>query len=56
MAGRSEPRAVGDHRALQAIVDKVKALCREVGTNQPPDTLLLRLNPVCRWQIVWSKG
>jgi hypothetical protein len=29
-------------------VDKVKALCRKVGTNQPLDTLLLRLNPVLR--------
>jgi RNA-directed DNA polymerase len=48
VAGRLEPRAVGDHCALQAIVDEVKALCREVGTNQPSDTLLLRLNPVLR--------
>lgn len=32
-------------KALLAIMDKVKTLCREVGKNQPLDALLLRLNP-----------
>jgi RNA-directed DNA polymerase len=35
-------------KALRAIMAKVKALCREVGTNQPLDALLLRLNPALR--------
>jgi RNA-directed DNA polymerase len=35
-------------KSLRAVMDKVKALCREVGTNQPLDALLLRLNPALR--------
>ncbi len=35
-------------KALRAIMAKVKALCREVSTNQPLDALLLRLNPALR--------
>jgi RNA-directed DNA polymerase len=35
-------------KALRAIMAKVKTRCRQVGTNQPLDTLLARLNPVLR--------
>jgi RNA-directed DNA polymerase len=35
-------------KARRAIMAKVKTLCREVGTNQPLDALLLRLNPAVR--------
>jgi RNA-directed DNA polymerase len=35
-------------KALRAVTAKVKTLCRQVGTNQPLDALLLRLNPVLR--------
>jgi len=44
-------------KSLQAIMDKVKALCREVGTNQPLDALLLRLNPALRgWCAYFRPG
>jgi RNA-directed DNA polymerase len=33
-------------KALRAVMAKVKTLCRQVGTNQPLDALLLRLNPM----------
>ena len=32
-------------KALRAVMAKVKTLCRQVGTNQPLDALLRRLNP-----------
>ena len=35
-------------KALRAVTGKVKTLCRQVGTNQSLDALLLRLNPVVR--------
>ena len=35
-------------KALAAIMAKVKMLCRQIGTNQPLDALLGRLNPVVR--------
>jgi len=35
-------------KALRAIMAKVKMLCRQVGTNQPLDALLSRLNPAVR--------
>jgi RNA-directed DNA polymerase len=35
-------------KALRAITGKVKTLCRQVGTDQSLDALLLRLNPVVR--------
>ena len=44
-------------KSLQAIMDKVKTLCREVGTNQPLDALLLRLNPAVRgWRAYFRPG
>jgi RNA-directed DNA polymerase len=38
-------------KALRAIMAKVKAVCRETGTNQPLDTLLDRLTPAL---LGWS--
>jgi RNA-directed DNA polymerase len=35
-------------KALRAVTVKVKTLCRQVGTNQPLDALLGRLNPALR--------
>ena len=35
-------------KALRAIMAKVKMRCRQVGTNQPLDALLARLNPALR--------
>jgi RNA-directed DNA polymerase len=35
-------------KALRAIMVKVRTLCRQVGTNQPLDALLGRLNPALR--------
>jgi RNA-directed DNA polymerase len=35
-------------KALRAVTGKVKTLCRQVGTDQSLDALLLRLNPVVR--------
>ena len=44
-------------KALRAIMAKVKALCREVSTNQPLDALLLRLNPALRgWCAYFRPG
>ena len=44
-------------KSLRAIMAKVKALCREVGTNQPLDALLLRLNPALRgWCAYFRPG
>ncbi|MCX5214462.1 group II intron reverse transcriptase/maturase [Kitasatospora sp. NBC_00240] len=44
-------------KALRAIMAKVKTLCREVGTNQPLDALLLRLNPALRgWCAYFRPG
>jgi len=44
-------------KALQAVMAKVKTLCRQVGTNQPLDALLLRLNPVLRgWCAYFRPG
>jgi RNA-directed DNA polymerase len=44
-------------KALRAIMAKVKTLCREVGTNQPFDALLLRLNPALRgWCAYFRPG
>jgi len=42
-------------KSLRAIMAKVKALCREAGTNQPPDALLLRLNPALRGWCAYSR-
>jgi RNA-directed DNA polymerase len=35
-------------KALRAVTRKIKTLCRQVGTDQSLDALLLRLNPVVR--------
>jgi RNA-directed DNA polymerase len=44
-------------KSLRAITAKVKALCREVGTNQPLDALLLRLSPAVRgWCAYFRPG
>ncbi len=44
-------------KALRAIMAKVKALCRQVGTNQPLDALLSRLNPALRgWCAYFRPG
>jgi RNA-directed DNA polymerase len=44
-------------KSLRAIMAKVKTLCREVGTNQPLDALLLRLNPALRgWCAYFRPG
>ncbi|MBT2457116.1 group II intron reverse transcriptase/maturase [Streptomyces sp. ISL-86] len=44
-------------KALRAIMAKVKTLCREVGTNQPLDALLTRLNPALRgWCAYFRPG
>jgi len=44
-------------KSLRAIMAKVKTLCREVGTNQPLDALLLRLNPAVRgWCAYFRPG
>jgi RNA-directed DNA polymerase len=44
-------------KALRAIMAKVKTLCRQVGTNQPLDALLARLNPVLRgWCAYFRPG
>ncbi|WP_330301692.1 MULTISPECIES: group II intron reverse transcriptase/maturase [unclassified Streptomyces] len=44
-------------KALRAIMAKVKTLCRQVGTNQPLDALLLRLNPAVRgWCAYFRPG
>lgn len=44
-------------KALRAIMAKVRTLCREVGTNQPLDALLLRLNPAVRgWCAYFRPG
>jgi RNA-directed DNA polymerase len=44
-------------KALRAVKVKVKTLCRQVGTNQPLDALLSRLNPVLRgWCAYFRPG
>ncbi len=44
-------------KALRAIMAKVKMLCRQVGTNQPLDALLSRLNPAVRgWCAYFRPG
>ncbi|MFI6448924.1 group II intron maturase-specific domain-containing protein [Kitasatospora sp. NPDC050543] len=44
-------------KALRAITAKVKTLCREVGTNQPLDALLSRINPAVRgWCAYFRPG
>ena len=44
-------------KSLQAIMGKVKTLCREVGTNQPLDAPPLRLNPALRgWCAYFRPG
>ncbi|MFE7353821.1 group II intron reverse transcriptase/maturase [Streptomyces sp. NPDC057543] len=44
-------------KALRAIMAKVKTLCREVGTNQPLDALLARINPAVRgWCAYFRPG
>ncbi|QDN85522.1 group II intron reverse transcriptase/maturase [Streptomyces sp. RLB3-6] len=44
-------------KALRAIVTKVKTLCRQVGTNQPLDALLARINPAVRgWCAYFRPG
>lgn len=43
--------------ALRAVMAKVKTLCREVGTNQPLDALLARINPAVRgWCAYFRPG
>ncbi|MFE3863650.1 group II intron reverse transcriptase/maturase [Streptomyces goshikiensis] len=44
-------------KALRAIMAKVKTLCQEVGTNQPLDALLVRINPAVRgWCAYFRPG
>ena len=44
-------------KALRAITAKARAPCREVGTNQPLDALLIRLNPALRgWRACFRPG
>jgi len=44
-------------KAVLAVTAKVKTLCRQVGTNQPLDALLLRLNPAMRgWCAYFRPG
>jgi RNA-directed DNA polymerase len=44
-------------KSLRAMTAKVKSLCRQVGTNQPLDALLLRLNPALRgWCAYFRPG
>jgi len=44
-------------KALVAVTAKVKTLCRQVGTNQPLDALLGRLNPALRgWCAYFRPG
>jgi RNA-directed DNA polymerase len=44
-------------KALRAITAKVKTLCRQIGTNQPLDALLGRLNPALRgWCAYFRPG
>jgi len=44
-------------KALRAVTAKVKTLCRQVGTNQPLDVLLGRLNPALRgWCAYFRPG
>jgi RNA-directed DNA polymerase len=44
-------------KALRAIMAKVKMRCRQVGTNQPLDALLARLNPAVRgWCAYFRPG
>ncbi|WP_220447879.1 group II intron maturase-specific domain-containing protein [Nonomuraea diastatica] len=44
-------------KALWSIMAAVKTLCREVGTNQPPDALLVRLNPAVQgWCAYFRPG
>jgi RNA-directed DNA polymerase len=44
-------------KALRAVMAKVKTLCRQVGTNQPLDALLDRLNPALRgWCAYFRPG
>jgi RNA-directed DNA polymerase len=44
-------------KALRAVTAKVKTLCRQVGTDQPLDALLRRLNPALRgWCAYFRPG
>jgi RNA-directed DNA polymerase len=44
-------------KAPRAIMAKAKTLCRQAGTNQPPDALLTRLNPALRgWCACFRPG
>ena len=44
-------------KALRAVMAKVQRLCRQVGTNNPLDALLLRLNPALRgWCAYFRPG
>jgi RNA-directed DNA polymerase len=44
-------------KALRAVMTKVKTLCRQVGTDQSLDVLLLRLNPALRgWCAYFRQG
>ncbi|MGW0633845.1 reverse transcriptase domain-containing protein [Streptomyces sp. NPDC002758] len=44
-------------KAVQAVTAKVKTICRETGTNQPLDALLLRLNPALKgWCVYFRPG
>jgi len=44
-------------KALNAVMLKVKTQCRQIGTNQPLDVLLQRLNPLLRgWCIYFRPG
>ena len=44
-------------KALRAVMAKVKTLCRQVGTNQPLDALLSRLNPALQgWCAYFRPG
>jgi len=44
-------------KALAAVIAKVKMLCRQIGTNQPLDTLLGRINPAVQgWCAYFRVG
>jgi len=44
-------------KALRAVMAKVKTLCQQVGTNQPLEALLARLNPVLKgWCVYFRPG
>jgi hypothetical protein len=56
-AGRYYVYTYPAKKALRAIMTKVKTLCRQVGSNEPLDTLLRRLNPALQgWCAYFRPG